>query len=524
MGSRSERADDVQNLQQRIKELEAALGESKKSESTLRALIDEVPSSLAWLDASGRIVFANRGFYELPLSECVGKPLADLLPEHERAPLGDALQRAAEGRCVYHDASCTNGRGFPQVYEHCIGRVEQGDLLTGFVVSSRVVTEQRRIERHLAHGTRMDALGRFADGLAEEFADLVLALSTHADLALEGLGLEDPRRDHLSRLQETSRRAAEMARRLRAIGASRSARVELLEVNDVVERFVALVRRAMPQDVELDFIPGHQLASIAADPALVDQVLLNLCINARDALPRGGRITLETENVLVNGKYRETHPWATPGRYVLITVADDGVGMPEDVRERAFEPFFTTKAPMNGAGLGLATVYAIVQLHRGMVHLYSDVGHGTTLKVYLPAASRRADVVGSKISGAVMGGHEVVLVAEDQDDLRRLVCRLLERAGYTVLAACDGLQAAQLYREHQDQVALVLMDISMPNLGGREAAERIRAMNPQARVLFASGSPEHILSAGGDLSPLLEKPYEPDLLLRSVRRMLDGER
>jgi CheY-like chemotaxis protein len=156
-----------------------------------------------------------------------------------------------------------------------------------------------------------------------------------------------------------------------------------------------------------------------------------------------------------------------------------------------------------------------------MVHLYSEVGHGTTLKVYLPAASRRADVVGSKIASAVTGGHEVVLVAEDQDDLRRLVCRLLERAGYTVLTACDGFEAEQLYREHQDQIALVLMDVSMPNLGGREAAERIRAMNPRARVLFASGSPEHLLSATGFLSPLLEKPYEPDLLLRSVRRILD---
>jgi len=521
MGSRSERSDDVQGLQQRIKDLESALGESRRSESALRALIDEVPSSLVWLDASGRIVFANRGPYGLRLDECVGKPLAELLPEHERVPLGDALQRAAEGPCVYHDAARSSGAGFSQVYEHCIGRVEQGDMLTGFVVSCRVVTEQRRIERHLAHGTRMDALGRFADGLAEEFAELVLAFSTHSDLALEGLGLEDPRRDHLSRLQDTSRRAAEMARRLRSIGASRSARVELLEVNDVVERFVALVRRAMPQNVELDFIPGHQLASIAADPALVDQVLLNLCINARDALPRGGRITLETQNVLVNGKYRETHPWATSGRYVLVTVSDDGVGMPEEVRERAFEPFFTTKAPVNGTGLGLATVYAIVQLHRGMVHLYSEVGRGTTLKVYLPAASRRADVVGSKITGAVKGGNEVVLVAEDQEDLRRLVCRLLERAGYTVLTAADGLEAVQVYREHQDQIALVLMDIAMPKLGGREAADRIRAMNSRARVLYASGSPDHVLSSRGHLFPLLEKPYEPDLLLRSVRRILD---
>jgi two-component system cell cycle sensor histidine kinase/response regulator CckA len=525
MGSRSERGDELQHLHQRIEELQSALGESRHAEATLRTLIDGAPTALAWLDADGKVLFANRGLYERPLADCLGKPITEFLPEHERAPLDEALRRAAEGRSVLHDASCAPRRGRSQVFEHCIGRVEEGDQLTGFIVTSREVTEQRRIERHMAHGHRMDALGRFADGLAEEFAELVLSLSTHADLAMEGLSFEDPRRDHLARLQETSRRAAEMARRLRAIGASRSARVELLEVNEVVERFVGLVRRAMPQDVDLDFIPGHQLASIAADPALLDQVLLNLCINARDALPRGGRITIETENVLVNGKYRESHPWATPGRYVLLTVADDGVGMPEEVRDRAFEPFFTTKAPLNGAGLGLAIVYAIVQLHRGMVHLYSEIGHGTTLRVYLPAASRRADVVGSKIAGAVMGGNEVILVAEDQEDLRRLVSKLLERAGYGVLVASDGAEAVELFSRHREQIALVLLDVAMPNLGGREAAERIRSMDPNARILFASGSTERLLSTGGEISPLLEKPYEPDLLLRTVRRILDdGQR
>jgi PAS domain S-box-containing protein len=523
MGSSSERSSGVEDLHQRIVDLESALRESKQTETALRALLDGVPSSLVWLDADGCVQLATRGLYDVAVTDCVGKPLADFAPEAERAGMREAIEHAADGRYVCHDITRESVGRPLRVFEHCVAKLEHSGKRTGFVVLVRDVTEQRRIEKHVAHGDRMDALGRFADGLAEEFAELVLSISTHADLAIEELTPDDPRRDHLMPLQDTSRRVAEMVRRLRALGASRSARVELLELNEVVDRFVNLVRRAMPRDVELDFIPGHQLASIAADPALLDQVLLNLCVNARDALPRGGRITIETQNVLVNGKYRESHPWATPGRYVLLTVADDGVGMPEEVRERAFEPFFTTKAPINGSGLGLATVYAIVQLHRGMVHLYSEIGHGTTLKVYLPAASRRADAVGSKISGAVMGGHEVILVAEDQEDLRRLVSRLLERAGYRVLAACDGSEAVRLYGAHLDEISLVLMDVAMPNLGGREAAARIRLLDPNARILFASGSSERLLSPSGELSPLLEKPYEPDQLLRTVRRMLDDD-
>jgi CheY-like chemotaxis protein len=358
--------------------------------------------------------------------------------------------------------------------------------------------------------------------VAQELNELVLAFSTHGNLAAEGLAPDDPRYEQLLRVQDASRRAAELARRMRAIGSSRIARLELVDLNDVVERFVALVRRALPVHVELDFIPGHQLGTITGDPALLEQVLLNLSINSRDAMPRGGRITIETENVLVNGKYQESHPWAKPGRYVLLTVSDDGAGMPPDVRDHAFEPFFSTKAPGRGNGLGLATVYGIVQLHRGMVHLYTEVDKGTTFKIYLPAVSRRADSVGSKLGGAVSGGTETILVAEDQEEVRNLVARILSRVGYHVLAARDGADAVRLYEDHSKDVALVLMDVAMPNLGGREASVKIRELCPDARILFTSGSTERVLSAAGaDLSPLLEKPYEPDRLLRMIRRMLD---
>jgi two-component system cell cycle sensor histidine kinase/response regulator CckA len=509
---------EAERLRQRIQELEASQGVLRGSESRLRAVLDALPVAVAVLDRDGLITYGNRGPHGLPLEECIGKPLEALLPAPESGELRELIDRAATLRsALWGDvqrAGTDDARA--SVFEYGIGH-----LVDGFVMTCRDVTHQRRIEQHVAHGLRMDAIGRLAGGLAQDFNEVVLELSTQSNLALEGLAADDPRRPQLVRLQETGRRAADLARRLRAIGASRIARVEQVDLNEIVEQFVSLVRRAMPDDVDLDFIPGHQLGTITADPALLEQVLLNLCINARDAMPRGGRITVETENVLINGNYQETHPWAKAGRYVLLTVSDQGLGMPSDVRDRAFEPFFTTKAPRRGAGLGLATVYGIVQLHSGMIHLYSELQKGTTLKIYLPAVSRRADSVGPKIDGAVSGGTETILVAEDQDDVRRLVIRLLSRVGYHVITARNGLEAVQLFSDHVDDIALVLMDVVMPELGGREASERIRLLDPDVRILFTSGSTERVLAQGGELSPVLEKPYEPDRLLRMVRRMLD---
>ncbi|HVU02125.1 MAG TPA: ATP-binding protein [Polyangiaceae bacterium] len=511
------------HLQERVQELESSLAALREEEQRLRSVLSALPFDVSVVDGGGRIQFGNRGLFGLTESDCVGRSISELSSGRTDGAPREALDRAQSlGQPVWLESDRADHPAGerPQVVEFGVAPLGSGAEPSRLVVTCRDVTQRRRVEQHLAHGRRMDAVGRLADGVAQELNELVLVFSTHGNLAAEGLDAEDPRREQLLRIQEASRRAAELARRLRAIGASRIARLEQVDLNDVVERFVALVRRALPRAVELDFIPGHQLGTVTADPSLLEQVLLNLCINSRDAMPRGGRIIVETENVLVNGKYQESHPWAKPGRYVLLTVSDDGVGMPAEVRDHAFEPFFTTKAPGRGAGLGLATVYGIVQLHGGMIHLYSEVEKGTTFKIYLPAVSRRADSVGTKLEGAVTGGTETILVAEDRDDVRNLVAKLLGRVGYRVLLARDGLDAVRVYGENVQEIALVLMDVAMPNLDGREAAERIRALNPDARILFTSGSTERSLAAA-ELLPLVEKPYEPDAFLRLVRKLLD---
>jgi CheY-like chemotaxis protein len=251
-------------------------------------------------------------------------------------------------------------------------------------------------------------------------------------------------------------------------------------------------------------------------------VIVNLCVNARDAMERGGQLTIETENVLFNARYCEQHPWAKPGRYVLLSVTDTGVGMTPDVRDRAFEPFFTTKGPHQGTGLGLSTVYGIVQQHEGMVHVYSEPGTGTTFKVYLPAHSRAVETVGSKLEALPPRGRETILLAEDEDQVRSAVVQILRRSGYHTIAAANGLDAIALLREQTEPIHLVFLDVVMPGLGGPETWEQICGFRPGLRVLFTSGYADdryrQRLPPGAEL---LEKPFRAEELLRRVRKVLD---
>jgi CheY-like chemotaxis protein len=283
-----------------------------------------------------------------------------------------------------------------------------------------------------------------------------------------------------------------------------------------------MLRRILPENVDVDLIEGRALPLVEADRSQLDQVFMNLLINARDAMPEGGKVTIETEQVLVNGHYAATHPWAKPGRYVLITVTDTGTGMGRDVLDRIFEPFFTTKAPKVGTGLGLAVAYGIVRQHEGMLHCYSELGVGTSFKVYLPAAQRLAASVGTKLQPAPSGGIGRVLVAEDDDAVRTVVIRILERGGYQVTGVDNGNAAC--LAAATEPYDLVLMDVVMPGLACREAVEHIRNAAPYTRILLSSG-----YTAGEAVTRLVEetgleilrKPYDPDQLLRAVRAALD---
>ena len=388
---------------------------------------------------------------------------------------------------------------------------------------ARDVTDHRATEAQLRHSQKMDAVGQLAGGVAHDFNNLLCAILANTSLAADFTSGAPEVAEHLTEIEAAAQRAADLTKRLLAFSRRQPLRPVPVDLNDLVRGLMKMLRRLLPESINIDSVPGHQLSSVNADPGQLEQVIVNLCVNARDAMERGGRLTIETENVLIDARYCESHPWAKPGRYVLLSVTDTGVGMTAEVRERAFEPFFTTKT-YQGTGLGLSTVYGIVQQHEGLVHLYSEPGVGTTFKVYLPVHTRLAENVGSKLEPLPPRGQETILLAEDEDQVRSAVVQILERAGYRTIAAANGLDAIALLRDATMPVHLVLLDVVMPGLGGPETWEQLRALRPSLRVLFSSGYADdryrRLLPTG---AVLLEKPFRAQQLLQRIRKALDDE-
>jgi signal transduction histidine kinase/CheY-like chemotaxis protein len=404
--------------------------------------------------------------------------------------------------------------------------VHLGNLVS--VAVARLVLRVRerarvQLQAQLAQRQRLESLGLLAGGVAHDFNNLLTVIRASVGFIAAG-PLTDAQRSDLALVSDAERSATELTRKLLMLGRQEAPTFESCDLNGVVRDFLRLLERVIPAHVHTDFLAGAGLPRLRIDPHQLEQVLMNLALNARDAMPAGGRLTFETQQVVVNGDYRRAHPWAKPGRYVLLTVADTGTGMPPEVVERVFEPFFTTKPKGEGTGLGLAVTWGIVNQHGGMVHCYSEEGVGTSFKIYLPAAEQAASEVGSKIAGAVPRGSERVLVADDQVHVLAVLRRVLSGAGYDVTAVGNGADAVAAAAA--TRFDLHILDAVMPELSGRETCERIRAARPDARFLFTSGY-------GGDALPaaflkdmgveMIPKPFDPDTLLRAVRATLDAK-
>ncbi len=385
----------------------------------------------------------------------------------------------------------------------------------------RDITSSRALEQQLQQSRRMDAIGQLAGGIAHDFNNLLQSIMANASFILMDEPENSPSRSHAQEILDAAERGALLTSQLLTFARRQPVRVRPVSLNDIARGLMTMLNRLIPENVEVDLIEGHALALVSADPGQLEQVMVNLCVNARDAMPEGGRLTIETENVLINGNYRELHPWAKPGRYVLLSVTDTGTGMSEEVRGRVFEPFFSMKKGGKGTGLGLSTVYGIVQQNGGFVHVYSEPGKGTTFKIYLPATERKADEIGTKVEGAVVGGDETILVAEDDDLVRSIVHRMLTRYGYRVILTENGAEAVRVFRE-RDDIDLVLLDVVMPKMSGPAAARAIASVDPNARVLLMSGYADPRSLDGEQIDParLVPKPFEPDDLLRRIRATL----
>ena len=393
-----------------------------------------------------------------------------------------------------------------------------------YVAVKRDITEEIRLEDQLRQAQKMEAVGQLAGGVAHDFNNLLQVINGYTEMALGDLESSHPAHSSIEEVARAGNRARTLVSQLLLFSRRQIINPVDLDLNEVIINLIKMIKRVIGEHIEYDFIQGQGLETVHADRGQMEQVLMNLCVNSRDAMPDGGTITIETRNVLINGEYIKTHPWVRPGRFVLLSITDTGCGMDKETLSSVFDPFFTTKEVGKGTGLGLSTVYGIVKQHDGEIQVYSEVSKGTVFKVYLPAVENRTPKVSSSVQGSAVGGTETILVAEDDDTVRNLNVKTLERAGYTVLDAGDGEEAVRLFEVHADEIALAVLDVVMPGLGGRQVHDRMKEIRPGVRVLFSSGYSHNAIHTSFVLDEglqLIQKPYGPDALIRRVREVLD---
>jgi PAS domain S-box-containing protein len=402
-----------------------------------------------------------------------------------------------------------------------------------FVASVHDVTKRKQNEDtmralnvRLQQKQRLETVGTLAGGIAHEFNNLLQTIRGYTGFAMKGLDAGAQRHKDLEEVIKATARAANLTQQMLGFGRQKAAVLENISPNELVEELVKLLRPLVGATIAVTMMIDDQAGTLDADRTLIQQMLMNLCVNARDAMPDGGELTIRTRNVVLNDARSVPHPDARPGRFVQFSVSDSGVGMSADVVERIFEPFFTTKEVGKGTGLGLSLAYGIVKQHDGFIYAYSEPRRGTVFKVYLPVVEGAADEAAGRIADEVPGGTETILVAEDDPAVRAVTVRALTDAGYRVLIANDGHEAVELVERRTEDIALILLDVVMPRLGGHEARRAIRRTLPDVPIVFCTGyDPE---TATGfqlheDRGLMLEKPIDPDTLLRVVRATLDKE-
>jgi PAS domain S-box-containing protein len=390
----------------------------------------------------------------------------------------------------------------------------------------RDISDHRLLEEQLLQAQKMEAIGRLAGGVAHDFNNLLAIILGYSDLLRDAIPAEGPAQKHLAEIRKAGDRAATLTRQLVAFSRKQVLELKVFDLNAVVIENYKMLRRLIGEDVELLLQPDSQATPVKADAAQMEQVVMNLAVNARDAMPKGGRLTIETANVVLDATQVHRRVTMPAGAYVMLAVTDSGVGMDPATQARIFEPFFTTKEKGKGTGLGLATVYGIVKQSGGYIWVYSELGQGTTFKIYLPRAEEpiEPEPANNKIPAASLRGTETVLLVEDEESVRKLAAHCLREQGYTVLEASTGAEALELARGHAQTIHLLVTDVVMPGMGGRDLADQLLVARPEARVLYVSGYTGNAIVHHGILEPglfLLSKPFRPLELAQKVREVLD---
>jgi PAS domain S-box-containing protein len=509
----------------------------KLSEERFRSLIHSAQDGIISADQSGRVFLINKaaenifGYSNSEAKELIFRSffLKDENSDFQKE-LNCYFERGeclSEGKTFEHTGLHKNGASVPLEVSLSLSGEGENKVLTGMIrdISERKKAEEQHenLQNQLIQMQKMETVGRLAGGVAHDFNNILSAIIGYSELALNDLPKNSQVYEDVTTIKESGEKAAVLTGQLLAFSRKQVLKMQPLDLNATIENMAKMVRRLIGEDIALDLRLSQNTGNINADPGQIEQIILNLAVNARDAMPNGGQLIIETSEFDLGNDYVDQHPDARLGKHVLLAVTDTGTGMDEEVKKQIFDPFFTTKEHGKGTGLGLSTVYGIVKQHESQIYVYSELGRGTTFKVFLPIIEGSVDGIADQQIGTIPRGTETFLIAEDDPIIQRMIRSYLKPFGYKLLIAADGKEAIQLSKTYDGDIHILLTDVIMPNMNGQELAYAMQEMRPDIKIIFMSGYTDDVISHHGVLEPgfnFIQKPITPSRLAEVLSDVL----